>query len=760
MRMLARSTSWRVAAVLVVVAMLSACGTVPERPWIAEGQTEGRIVLAVDDAITRHAAAELQRHLAGATGVVLPIAKRTETGTSTDGPDILVGWGEEAVAVAPPLGADAYILHRVDEGPLLIGGPGRGTLYGVYAFLEESLGVRRFRPGVTLVPKHDVFELPRLYVTRSPAFPVRWLHMPAAEDQAWCDWHGIDSRAHRGRSWGMFVHTFNKLVPPEKHFADHPEYFSEINGKRLSNQQLCLTNEDVFKIVVAGLREAMAKRPDAPLWSVSQNDCFGPCECTGCKALSDRHGSQAGPLVAFVNRVAAEFPDKTISTLAYQYTRRAPRDLAPAPNVNICLCSIECDRAEPLADGKRDADFVRDVREWSALTKNLMIWDYVVQFSNYVSPFPNFHVLAPNIRLFRDARVQLMFQQGSGASRSDLSDLKQYVIAKLLWDPDRDVDALVDDFLNGCYGRAARHLSAYFQFMQWRIEDSGAGLSIYGSPVVEGETWLTPETLLAAEMFFDHAEEVVADQPDILARVKRTRLSVTYARLEQARRFGAGLHGLFEAAPSGGWQVKAVWKAKLDEFLAGCAAADFRRVHERHSPPEEYAKGMRRFFDEGMIAHPAVGRPVALTEPQSPKYPANGIDTLVDGIKGTTDYRYNWLGWEAVDTTITVDLGETREVRRVAADFLQVVMSWIWLPTEVKWSTSRDGETWEPAGTARPRAEPTNRDLLIERFESTFPARPVRYVRMEVTGLKRCPSWHHVPGGDAWFFCDEVMVFE
>lgn len=187
-----------------------------------------------------------------------------------------------------------------------------------------------------------------------------------------------------------------------------------------------------------------------------------------------------------------------ISTLAYQYTRRAPVDLLPAPNVNICLCSIECDRAGSLEEDADNTDFARDVREWSKLTRNLMIWDYVVQFANYVAPFPNLYVLQPNIRFLADHHVQLMFQQGSGSSLSHLSELKQYLIAKLLWNPDLDVEAVTADFLGGYYGAAAGEVAEYLALMETSLISSGERLDIFSGPVVEGRTWLTPEALIVS----------------------------------------------------------------------------------------------------------------------------------------------------------------------------------------------------------------------------------------------------------------------
>src|SRR5260370_40710509 len=46
-----------------------------------------------------------------------------------------------------------------------------------------------------------------------------------------------------------FVHSFLQLIPPQKYFKDHPEYFSLIDGKRREERsQLCLTNPDVLRL--------------------------------------------------------------------------------------------------------------------------------------------------------------------------------------------------------------------------------------------------------------------------------------------------------------------------------------------------------------------------------------------------------------------------------------------------------------------------------------------------------------------------------
>lgn len=141
-------------------------------------------------------------------------------------------------------------------------------------------------------------------------------------------------------SFYRYSHTFEELVPPEKWFDSHPEYFSLVNGKRRrEHSQLCLTNPDVLEICIEGVRRWMREHPECRIFSVAQNDWYGYCECEHCQAIDRREESHAGALLAFVNAVADavrdEFPDNRIHTFAYLYSRKAPRFLRPRENVIV-----------------------------------------------------------------------------------------------------------------------------------------------------------------------------------------------------------------------------------------------------------------------------------------------------------------------------------------------------------------------------------------------------------------------------------------
>ena len=318
-------------------------------------------------------------------------------------------------------------------------------------------------------------------------------------EPSYAAWHKLNTRD----DWGLFVHTFRTLVPPEKYFDEHPEYFSLLKGNRTPDCQLCLTNPDVFRIVVEELRARMRENPEARFWSVSQNDTYCPCECAACAAIDSAEGSPAGSILSFVNRVADEFPDKIISTLAYQYSRAAPKHIKPRPNVNIMLCSIECNRSRPIADDPASASFVKDVEDWSALTHNILLWDYVIQFRNLVSPFPNLRVLQPNIRFFVENGITSVFEQGLSELHGEFAELRAYLIAKLLWNPYADADSLMDDFLRGYYGGAAPQIRRYIDTMHDALAASGEELSIYGYPWPSRNGYLSPVMMHAYDSLFD-----------------------------------------------------------------------------------------------------------------------------------------------------------------------------------------------------------------------------------------------------------------
>ncbi|UCF05226.1 MAG: DUF4838 domain-containing protein [bacterium] len=649
------------------------------------------------------------------------------------------------------LGSDGFRIKTDRSSLFITAQTERGIQNAIYTFLETYLGCRKYTPTVTVIPKQASIVLPGIDDTQVPPVKFRMQHF---YEPSYAAWHKLDTHDN----WGLFVHTFQTLVPPEKYFDEHPEYFTQLQGLRIDGGQLCLTNPDVFRIVVDELRMRMKENPQARFWSVSQNDTYCPCECDACRAIDRVEGSPAGSILSFVNRVADEFPDKTISTLAYQYSRAAPKNIKPRPNVNIMLCSIECNRSRPLADDPSSASFVKDVEDWCTLTNNIFLWDYVIQFRNLVSPFPNLRVLQPNIQFFVDNGITSIYEQGLPEMHGEFAELRIYLIAKLLWDPYIDIDSVMDDFLQGYYSSAAPYIRRYIDTMHDALEASGEDLLIYGYPSPSQDGYLSPTMMDTYNSLFDQAENAVKNESEYLFRVQTARLPLQFALLEQAKVYGTAARGCFIENNDGTLNVKPEMEALLATFVERCKRAGISKLWERGTSPDQYDAATRAFFDQSGITHLAKFKRVSLAEPASPKYHNGDESSLTNGLKGWDDYHMHWLGFEGEDMEATIDLGTVQTVTSISTDFLQDIESWVFMPLSVAFSISEDGRLYRTVGEVKNTVPTEKFGAVIAPFAIQFEPSNARFVRVRAVNMKTCPAWHKGAGGKAWIFIDEITV--
>ena len=515
----------------------------------------GRIVLpSAPSASQRYAAEEYAAYMRKMTG-------RDVTVVGADASDGRTKPGSVVLVTAEPsenLGEDGFTLRSRGDVLEIRGSRVRGCLYGVYELLERFGGCRWYASDFEVVPKLSRLAVPEnLNVTERPAFAMR---------QAW--WYDVKTNplfAAKLRLNGFNAtdvsvpekiggdtfrfgaglensHTLFKLLPYQKYFKEHPEYFALIDGERHGSSerhQLCLTNPDVLRIVTEEVLAAIRRDPGARFYGVSQNDGMGYCQCERCAAVDAEEGSPAGTMVRFVNAVAEavekEFPDVLVETLAYRYTRTPPKSARYRRNVVPCLCTIECDMAHPIATGsyRENVAFRDDIVKWGRQGRELYVWDYTTLFTSLPMICPNVQSIAPNLRFYRDNNVKELFMQGCGAGRSaHLDALKVWLMAKLMWNPDRDDAALVRDFTDGYYGAAA-------PFVREDIEEAyrlfGAGkVPLYCEdrmPLRE-----MPDAFFAASRArLGKALAAVAGDEDLSYHVRELLFSLDFTELDRLR---------------------------------------------------------------------------------------------------------------------------------------------------------------------------------------------------------------------------------
>lgn len=721
------------------------------------GKSDYRIVVAADaDSLTRLAAGRFQDYFRQIADVELPIVA-ADSLFSIDSRAIVFRTDTSAVA---DLGEEGFFLFTEGDRLYVQGGTSRGMLNGMYTLLEEYLGCRKYAADAEIIPRRERVTLPRRIADRQvPVISFRDVYYRGTNDPEYIDWHKLSHDSTGGKpDWGLWCHSFGQLLPADRYFQSHPEYFALVNGRRASTQP-CLSHPEVLEIVCDNLARKMAAKPEARYWSVSPNDNFGYCRCPLCAETDSVEGSPTGSVIRFVNRVAERFPDKVISTLAYQYSRAAPKKTRPHRNVNIMFCNIECNRSEPIATDSTSASFRRDMEQWVALTDNMLVWDYVIQFKHLVSPFPNFHTLQANIRYFAENHVTAIFEQGNRETGGEFAELRAYLLAKLLWNPEADVDALMNDFLAGYYGpEAGPHIRTYIDRLTENLVRSGKPLSIFGSPTDGADSYLSPENLALYEACFDRAEAAAAGDSVRLRRVRIARQPLRYAELEQTKLDPYGPQGIYMKTAEGTWTTRPEYTKKLQDFIALCREEGVTRLSEWHTTPDEYEALMERISVVRQEGSLSFGRPAVLAPAPHPRYARDADRVLTNGIRGSHDYRLQWLGWDAPHFEAVVDLGSEQRIERISAGYLQTLTDWIFFPKRVTFHLSPDGRHYTCVGAAEQPEVDRTVQVGVRDFSTAAGGRRGRYVKVKTEGIGRCPAWHLGAGGKAFVFMDEITV--
>ncbi len=513
---------------------------------VRDGQALATIVVGKEASeAEKYAAEELRSHLAKISGCDILCEEGVKLETSM----ILVGWSKALEEVESGVDfesmSDEELLIRT-KGPHLIlaGGRPRGTLYAVYEFLEKYLGCRWYTKDVSRIPKQSTIRLKEIDYRYNPPFMYREALYYEAHDVTFAARQrlngGYNRRVRAELPGGAvaiepFGHTFAQLVPPHRYFKEHPEYYSLVDGERVSDKQLCLSNPQVLKIATEKVLDWAQGMPKGVIISVSQNDGYGACECEKCQAIVKEGGTEMEPILRFVNAIAAEvakeYPDRYIETLSYAYSETPPRDTKARDNVIIRLCHWYpgCN-VHGVATCPTNKVWREEIDGWKDKAKNIFIWDYMVTFHKLMEPFPNWWAIGEDSRYYAQQGIDGVFWQGNHrCPGTEMSDLRTYVTAQMLWHPHRDVDKVINDFLYGFYGSAARPIRKYMEMLHEHVVKEN--ICRNRRPVE-----LTPEMVVNSKKLFDLAEELAANE-SIRNRVKKARAGIQHVKLSEPEKY-------------------------------------------------------------------------------------------------------------------------------------------------------------------------------------------------------------------------------
>jgi len=680
--------------------------TAPSFTMVQNGHSSAVIVTPVNankDELL--AANELSEYVFKISGARIPIS------TQKNGKNSVIYIGSACPNYAS-LAKNEYAIASSKNQLQITGATPYQTLETVYVLLEEFLGCQFLSPTVEKIPSSKNVVVAANYAY-TPAVLTRTVHSklfydnPSFAAKRRVTTEGFPKFVPEAR-----VHTFNKFLPEKNFFEHHPTFYALVKNKRQPTQ-LCLSNDTVYQIIKDSVAAFFNRRPTATVLSVSQDDNTQYCTCDKCAAIDAFEGSPSGTMITLVNRIAKDFPNKTIATLAYQYTRKAPLHIKPQKNVLVTLCSIECDRSAPIAE--KCKDFESDLKAWGAIGATIQIWDYTTQFTNFLAPFPNLETLQPNINLFVDNNANWIFEQHSH-NPSEFFELRSW------------------KYLNDLHA-AIKETPKFYLFL-------------YGDPAQGFESWLSEQKLKQYNALFDTALQVTAGNTTLRARVNEARIGLDFATLEFYRLNKSGFP-LSDAQNI---------NKRIDRFTNATTAQGIKIINEMGLPLTDYLQGYKKLVANSKEVNLAKKAKVSLAI-KPVKYAKEDPQALTDGAFGGWSFYANWLGF-LDDMKATIDLGAVTNFSQVSVSFLQVTNHVVFFPTAVTFEASEDGINYMPIQTVEnvfPLVK-TSKVNDIQVFATASKSQKARFIRVTGKNMKSPPYWHHAAGTGAWIFADEIVV--
>ena len=458
---------------------------------------------------------------------------------------------------------DGYRIFRKESNLFIVGGKGKGDIYGVYEFMERNFGVKVYAEDEILVPAARDMKLLDIDLTETPDIATRAF----TSYQATYKSEQLRTRMRLNgnqENWIYFSHSTFLILPKETYYNDHRDWYST------DSTQLCLTNEEMTQEFIKNTVDLVRANPDDRFIMLGLEDVNTFCECENC-AAQVREVKESGVMLRFVNKVAKavnEFiaenqPGREFYVVFYAYYKTedppvkyengkyavlAP-DLTPEDNVAVMFAPLYADFSHSLMDGTYNASCSERLQGWKAIFSdgNLFARYYAAQFGYYFVPFNNWPALQENYKLLKDIGCPYVYNQGAhSANTGNFQEMTLWVNSQLMWDTDQNTNELIDEFIDVYYKDAAEEISEYFGLLRAHYAILQVENGLYAYPTMSyrdlyktAEVW-PREFLLQALSLFDSALEKLeplgtadpAMYEKLSMRVRVERLTPIYFILE------------------------------------------------------------------------------------------------------------------------------------------------------------------------------------------------------------------------------------
>ncbi len=485
-----------------------------------------KIVLNDKNVATKNAASELKRYIEKISNIEIQIINDTNIHKNI----IVIGKVNDLFE-QENIKQDGFILQNRDGVLTIAGSNDRAINYGVYEILQMQ-GCKFLSPDFEVIPKKEKISFSDFYIVDEPRFEYREIFIGESDDIPYSVKNRLNGRlGHRTKKpipnkYGNSINIYNTFT------ADSllPKDDYRCGG------QVDFTSNKVKKLALKALEHKIneSKLDKVTMISLARRDINSYCKSKKSMEIIEKYNSPAAPYMLYgvylAKNLAKKFPEITFRLSAYQWSRHSPKNFIKFPtNMILSFADIEANFAKSIKD-RENIEIYRDLLGWTKYIDNISIWHYIINFDGYFQPYPDLFATDKSIKVFSSvANVKGIFLQGSyGTYGGEFSNLRIWVFSKLLWNPNQDINRLIEEFAQYYYGDASQDVLEYIELLHNSLEKTDDRLLVKTSI---NSDYLNDKFLSEAEKLLETALLNVDDNPIYTKHVLSVISGIDYVKL-------------------------------------------------------------------------------------------------------------------------------------------------------------------------------------------------------------------------------------
>ena len=574
-----------------------------------------------------------------------------------------------------PTQKEDFCIYKKDQNITIQGTTSQNLEYAIDDFFKRytNLNFEKIKGNKEEDSILDSIEVPEKFSEcSSPVFEYREPYYSSNFNPNFRSWNKTNFLE---LEWGIWGHNLNKVL---KDIEVPESIYARVGNKRVKDQY-CFTSDSLFKYVNEKVKVTYDSDHALNKYMILPNDNDIVCTCGTCKAAGNTNTDAAPAVFTFLNKLAKENRKLSFFTTAYITVKNVPRFKAES-NTGVFYSTIDIQKGIAIENTKYAKEFQEEITKWRNYVNNVYIWDYTVNFDNYFDIYPIIKVTQQNLKLYNKLGVNGVFLHGSEYDYSTFQELKATLFAKLLWNPNINIDQEINDYFQIRFStKLANVLTNYYTFIENSFSTNKKELSIYSGINKTVKKYLDPKVFFEFYNEFDtHTQQNKFDK-DYL----KIATGLTFLKLEIMRDYGLGSYGFGILNEDKEIIVKNEAAVLLDHLSAYSKAANLKTYNERGYKIDDYIDSWRKnIFKYHKRKHYFYKKDFEVTSKLDEDYQNTKI--LNDGAFGLNDYNTNWHISSIDNLVLKIKKDDISKSKKITFSFLQDTKHKIYYPSSIE----------------------------------------------------------------------------